>query len=89
MFGHSSVLHKHHWSLNPALPPCQGQLAVLVQTKYMDVCVCAGRAAYLCTVHQHTFIYPRDPPLGLVCQCLCMMMFDYVSQSVYINEMGI
>lgn len=39
MFGHSSVHHKHRWSLNPPLPLCQGRLTVLAQTKYMDVCV--------------------------------------------------
>lgn len=47
MFGQSSVLHKHHWSLNPSLPPCQGQPTVLAQTKYMDVCVLDSQPMYI------------------------------------------
>lgn len=57
MFGHSSVLHKHHWSLNPPLPPCQGWSTVLAQTKYMDVCVLDSLPIY---VHQQTSIYQWD-----------------------------
>lgn len=57
MFGHSSVLHKHHWSLNPPLPPCQGRATVLAQTKYMDVCVLDSLPIY---VYQQTSIYQWD-----------------------------
>ena len=57
MFGHSSILHKHHWTLNPSLPPCQGQPKALAQTKYMDVCVPVSLPIY---VHQQSSIYQRD-----------------------------
>lgn len=52
----------------------------------MDVCVLGSLPIY---VYQQTFIYQWDLPAGLVCQCLCMIMFDYVSQCVYINEIDI
>lgn len=55
MFGHNPVLHKHHWSLNPPLPPRQDQLTVLVQTKYMDVYVLVFLS--VCALQQ-TSIYP-------------------------------
>lgn len=50
-------------------------------------CLCAGLPTYLCT---STDLYlPVRLTAGLVCQCLCMIMFDYVSRCVYINEMEI
>ena len=83
MFGHSAVLHKHHWSRNPPLPPCQAWSTVLAQTKYMDVCVldCRCTSTDLCL--------PVRLMAALVCQCLCMIMFDYVSRRIYINEIEI
>lgn len=50
-------------------------------------CLCAGLPTYLCT---STDLYlPVRLTAGLVCQCLCMIMFDYVSRCVYINEIEI
>lgn len=50
-------------------------------------CLCAGLPTYLCT---STDLYlPMRLMVGLVCQCLSMIMFDYVSRFVYINEIGI
>lgn len=47
-------------------------------------CLCAGLPTYLCT---STDLYlPVRLTAGLVCQCLRMAMFDYVSRLVYINE---
>lgn len=77
------TLHKHHWSLNPPLPPCQTGPAVLAKTKYMDVCVPVSLPI---SAHQQTSIYRWEDPAGLVCQCLWTAMFDDVSPCVYINE---
>lgn len=52
MFGHSSVLNKHHWSLNPVLQPCQGWPTILAQTKYMDVCVSDSLYVHRQTIYQ-------------------------------------
>lgn len=50
-------------------------------------CLCAGLPTCLCT---STDLYlPGRLMVGLVCQCLCMIMFDYVSPTVYINEIEI
>lgn len=50
-------------------------------------CLCAGLQTYLC---KSTDLYlPVRLTAGLVCQCLCMIMFDYVSRCVYINEIEI
>lgn len=77
------TLHKHHWSLNPPLPPCQTGPAVLAKTKYMDVCVPVSLSI---SAHQQTSVYQWEDPAGLVCQCLWTAMFDDVSPCVYINE---
>lgn len=50
-------------------------------------CLCAGLTTYLCT---STDLYlPVRLTVGLVCQWMCMIMFDYVSRCVYINEIEI
>jgi len=49
--------------------------------------LCAGLPTYLCT--STDFYLPVRLTAGLVCQWMCMIMFDYVSPCVCINEIEI
>lgn len=77
MFGRSAVLNKHHWSLNPSLLPC------LHYCFRQNIWMCRGvHVHWAPSMYINRLYLLVSPTAGLVCQCLYMIMFDYVSECV-------
>lgn len=75
MFGHSSVLNKHHWSLHPSLPPC---LQCWLRQNIYE-CLCVGLP--MCTPTDS--VYQQAQCWGLsvsVCACLIICLNVYIHQ---------